>query len=236
MKMHYRTVLWFLRDRFWSPECQLCGDVALGPDICRGCFRDLPRALHSCRRCATALPGPGVCGVCLKRPPPFATALVPFAYVFPVDRILQRLKYQSRLEHARLFGELLGHYVRRRSGPVDAIVPVPLHTSRLRQRGFNQALELSRWVSRVTGIPVATDICRRVEDTPPLWPLPPSGRRRLLRHAFESDQRADGRRLAVLDDILTTGSTASAVATSLLKAGAGAVTVWAVARSVGAHR
>jgi ComF family protein len=153
--------------------------------------------------------------------------------MFPIDRILQRLKYQTRLEHARLLGELLGHYVRRKSGPVDAIVPVPLHMSRWRQRGFNQALELARWVSRVTGIPVATDICRRVEDTPPLWPLSPPGRRRLLRHAFRTDKRTDGLHLVVLDDILTTGSTASAIAASLLEAGAATVTVWAVARAVG---
>jgi ComF family protein len=229
-----RHPIWrFLQRRLWSPECQLCGDLALGPDICRGCFRDLPRAVYSCRCCAVALPAPGVCGSCLNRPPPFERALVPFVYTFPVDRILQRLKYQSRLEHARLLGELLGHYVRQRSGPVDAIVPVPLHMSRWRQRGFNQALELARWASRVTGIPVARGLCQRVENTPPLWPLPPSGRRRLLKSAFKSERRTDGSRLVVLDDILTTGSTASAIATSLLKAGAATVTVWAVARSSG---
>ena len=233
MKKFCCDALRFLKDRFWSPECQLCGGLAFGPDICRGCFRDLPRAVHSCRCCAAALPGPGVCGACLKRPPAFETALVPFVYTFPIDRILQRLKYQSRLEHSRLLGELLGHHVRRKSGPVDAIVPVPLHMSRWRQRGFNQALELARWVSRVTGTPVATDMCRRIRDTPPLWPLSPPGRRRLLRQAFETEQRIDGSHLVVLDDIMTTGSTASAIAASLLKAGAGTVTVWAVARSVG---
>lgn len=234
MNTHWRKVSRLLRERFWAPECQLCGGPGIGPDICRGCYKDLPRATSTCCCCAAALPHPGLCGACLVRPPPFHTALVPFVYVFPVDRLLQRLKYDGHLEHGRLLGELLGHYLRHRVGAVDAIVPVPLHRNRWRKRGFNQAAELARWVSRVTEIPVAATVCRRLTDTPPLWSQSPRDRRRLLGGAFESSDYSAGKRLAVIDDILTTGSTASAVAASLLKAGAATVTIWAVARSTGA--
>ncbi|MGI9265614.1 MAG: ComF family protein [Gammaproteobacteria bacterium] len=143
------------------------------------------------------------------------------------------MKYNSRLEHARLLGELLGHYVRQRTVKLDVLVPVPLHRNRWRKRGFNQAYELARWVARVTSTPVASTICRRIADTPPLWSQPSCDRRRLLGSAFESDGDIVGKRVAVIDDILTTGSTASAVATSLLAAGARTVTVWAVARTAG---
>lgn len=219
-------------DRLWPPDCQACGGVGLGPEICRGCFRDLPRATIACARCAAPLPATGHCGACLARPPGFQRAVVPFLYMFPIDRLLQRLKFHGRLEHARLLGELLGHHVRRRSNQVNLIVPVPLHRKRLMERGFNQAQELAHWVSRRSALTLRSDLCCRISDTPPLWPLSPRNRARELRDAFECRGDIAGARLAIVDDILTTGATASALARVLFDAGAKRVEIWAVARAV----
>jgi ComF family protein len=214
------------------PVCQLCGGPGLSPDICAGCLRDLPRPARVCPRCAAALPRAGLCGGCLRRPPDWDAAVAPFRYAFPVDRLIHRLKYDGRIEHGRLLGLLLARVVRRRPRP-DRIVPVPLHVARWRERGFNQATEIARPLGRVLGVPLDARLCRRARPTPPLWPLGPARRRRLLEGAFEVDSLARGERVAVVDDVLTSGATANALARALREAGAGAVEIWAVARAAG---
>ena len=224
-----------LRGWIWPPICQLCGGNGLGPDVCRGCVRDLPRHGAACLRCAVPLPVHGVCGDCITTPPIFDRAVAPFSYSFPIDRLIQRLKYDGRLEHGRLMGELLGHKLRNRTGQSEAIVPVPLHGRRWRQRGFNQAAEISRSVSRMTGLPVLSRICMRVQNTPPLWPLSVRDRRRVLKSAFEVTNPLPVQGVAILDDVLTTGSTANALAKALKSAGARHVEVWAIARASGSR-
>lgn len=203
----------------------------MGPDICSGCFRDLPRVEASCPRCARPVAGGRICGRCLWRPPPWRAAVAPLRYVFPVDRMLQELKYEGRLMRARLLGELLGHWVRGRNPVVELLLPVPLHPRRWRQRGFNQARELALAAGRVLGVRMADDICSRVADTPPLWDLTPVARRRVLRGAFKVDADVRGRRVTLIDDVLTTGATAATLSRALLSAGAASVDVWAIARA-----
>jgi ComF family protein len=216
------------------PACQLCGDPGVGPEICLGCYRDLPRARYPCPTCARPCSVPGSCVECVSRPPVFARATATFVYGFPVDRMIRRLKYRGRLPHARLLGELLGHAVRRFKTPPAAIVPVPLHRRRLRQRGFNQAREIAAAVARVTALPLRDRLCARRLDTPPLWSLDPSRRRSELTQAFECRDTPPPR-VAIVDDVLTTGATATSLATILRRAGALHVEVWAVARSPGTH-
>lgn len=216
------------------PVCQLCGDPGVGPEICLGCYRDLPRARYPCPTCARPCSVPGPCVECVSRPPVFARARATFVYGFPVDRMIRRLKYRGRLPHARLLGELLGHSVRRLKPPPAAIVPVPLHRRRLRQRGFNQAREIAAAVARVTALPLRDRLCARRLDTPPLWSLDPSRRRSELTQAFECRDTPPPR-VAIVDDVLTTGATATSLATILRRAGALHVEVWAVARSPGTH-
>lgn len=212
--------------------CQLCGGDGLSPDICGGCLRDLPRARTVCPRCAASLPTAAVCGECQRHPPAFDSALAAFRYAFPVDRLLQRLKYEGRLEHGRMLGLLLGRVARRRSLP-DALIPVPLHVTRWRERGFNQALEIARAVARMTGVRLDQRSCTRSRPTPPLWSLEPSSRRRLLTGVFTVTGEVTGLHLALVDDVLTSGATAGALATELKRAGALRVDVWTVARAQG---
>ncbi len=218
-------------DQMLGPAvCQLCGGRGLGPEICFGCYRDLPRAMRACPVCARPVPVAGICGPCVLRPPIFDRARVPFIYGFPVDRLIRRLKFDRVLSHARLLGELAGHALRGRTGRIEALVPVPPHPKRLRQRGFDQVVEIARHLRGVVRLPLRAGLCGRRRDTPPLWPLGPSERRRILKDVFECREEPPAR-VAVVDDILTTGATADAMATVLRAAGAQEVEIWAVARS-----
>ena len=212
------------------PVCQLCGARGIGPEICAGCYRDLPRAPRQCPVCARPVLVPGTCGGCLRRAPAFDRARVPFVYAFPVNRLIHRLKYGGVQCHARLLGEITGHALKRVDTRPELIIPVPLHRARLRERGFDQARVIAWYVSRVTGIGLGTGLCRRRTNTPPLWSLPPEERRRVLRQAFECRGRPPAR-VVLFDDILTTGSTAEALTRVLRAAGSRDVEVWAVARS-----
>jgi len=210
--------------------CQLCGKRGVGPEICLGCYRDLPRAFRACSVCGRPVPEQGTCARCVLRPPLYDRARVPFIYGFPIDRLVRRLKYDGVLSHARLLGELAGHAFRGNPGDMEALVPVPPHRKRLRQRGFDQVVEIGRHLARIVGLPLRTGTCVRRQDTPPLWSLGARERRRVLRDAFECPRRAPGR-VAVIDDVLTTGSTADAMARVLRAAGAREIEIWAVARS-----
>lgn len=223
--------IWTILDHLLGPPvCQLCGGRGVGPEICAGCYRDLPRAQWACPICARPVRQVGTCASCLQHPPAFARARVPFVYAFPVNRLLHRLKYQDVRCHARLLGELAGRTLRRVRRLPQAIVPVPLHRRRLRTRGFNQAEEIAAFVGRASGVPIRRTLCVRCRDTPPLWPLSATERRKLLAGAFDCAERPPAR-VAVFDDILTTGATADALARVLLRAGAQEVEVWAIARS-----
>jgi ComF family protein len=153
---------------------------------------------------------------------------VPLAWSFPVDALIGRFKYGGALHYGALLGRLLGECCRGRRP--DGIVPVPLHHVRLAERGFNQATELARQVSRRIGAPVLNDACRRTAATPPQAGLAAQERQRNLRGAFAASPGVAGLQLAIVDDVLTTGATVEAVTLELLRAGAAGVEVWAVAR------
>ncbi|MFU8821452.1 MAG: ComF family protein [Gammaproteobacteria bacterium] len=145
-----------------------------------------------------------------------------------MDALIGRFKYGGALHYGALLGRLLGECCSGRKP--DGIVPVPLHLARLAERGFNQATELARQVSRRIGVPMLDDVCRRTAATPPQAGLAAQERQRNLRGAFVASPGVAGRQLAIVDDVLTTGSTVEALTLELLRAGAARVEVWAVAR------
>lgn len=208
--------------------CELCGAPAGRPGLCAGCHVDLPWIGAACALCARPVSAAGQCGHCRQHPPVWSGAIVPLAWSFPVDALIGRFKYGGALHYGALLGRLLGERCRGRRP--DGIVPVPLHHARLAERGFNQATELARQVSRRVGVPVLHDACRRTAATPPQAGLAAHERHRNLRGAFAASPGVAGRQLAVVDDVLTTGSTVEALTLELLRAGAAGVEVWAVAR------
>ena len=142
------------------------------------------------------------------------------------------LKFRSKLNRARLLGECLADsLITAGVRQPDALVPVPLHPERLRQRGYNQALEIARVLSAAFPLPLETSRCQRIRNTRPQVGLGGEERRRNVRHAFAVRGRPP-RHLALLDDVITTGSTAAELAQALLQAGAERVDLWAVARAV----
>lgn len=227
-----------VRDLILPPICCLCGDPATASiNLCHGCRDDLPWNTRACRRCALPLPsGAGhgeCCAQCLRRPPPFDTAVAAWRYASPVDFLITGLKYRSRLDYARLLGELLGASLRakpRRSWP-DCLIPVPLHRERLRERGFNQALELARPLARHLGLALDQARCRRTRATPHQTDLPARERRSNVGGAFAATSSLAGAHVAIVDDVITTGHTVSELARTLRRAGASRVEIWACARA-----
>jgi len=206
--------------RFGLPAaCLLC---ALPADADRGL----------CRPCATGLtPAPSP----PERLPALAAlgvpAVAPFAYVGGTARLLARYKFHGDLAAGRVLADLAVPGLAALPRP-DALVPVPLHRSRLRQRGHDQALGLALDWGRALRIPVQAGLLQRVRATAPQTTLDGEARRRNLEAAFALRHGAHcPPHLALVDDVLTTGSTAAAAAAVLLAAGAGCVQVWAVAQA-----
>lgn len=227
-----------LMARLFPPTCLLCGAPgSAGLDLCLGCLTDLPANHHACFRCAQPLPDQapagGPCGRCLRRPPQFDHCFTPYQYRDPVAHLIRGLKYGQRLSHARLLAQLMvqGWEQAGESKP-DLLVPVPLHGSRLRERGFNQAVELARPLARVLGVPLDLTSCMRQRATEHQTGLDAAARRRNLRDAFRLYRPITAAHVALIDDVVTTGSTGGELARLLKRAGVARVDLWAVAKRI----
>jgi ComF family protein len=172
-----------------------------------------------------------VCGACLRHPPALAHTEAVYAYAFPLDALVKHCKYQGALELTELFAQCLADRVREHDN-ADVIVPMPLHPERLGERGFNQAAEIARRLAKHLHIPWLADACQRVRNTPPQAGLDLKARRRNLRGAFRCDADLSGRRVALVDDVMTSGASVNELARTVIKAGAASVTAWVVARTL----
>lgn len=200
--------------------------------MCAPCLSDLPwHSQPQCPQCATPTPGGQVCGACLKRPPAFARTIAALAYVFPLDRLIPRLKYHSQLAIAPALGECLSRAAASAPRP-DRLIPMPLHASRIRERGFNHATEIARDVAKRLGLPLDTATAQRIRDTPPQMGLKHDARRRNMRGAFTCSGNIQGQHIALIDDVMTTGTSLDELAATLKRAGAREVTCWVVARTL----
>lgn len=211
-------------------DCLLCGAAAGAALLCRDCLDSLPAlAVPRCPICALPAPGGERCGACLKSPPAFDATVALWRYGFPVDRLVQALKFEHRLALAGFFAAGL------QSGPHpsgDLLVPVPLSPARLKQRGFNQAAEIARPLARALGIAIGLDDCRRTLETAPQTSLPWKERRRNIKNAFECAIDLTGKSVIVVDDVMTTGATLDEFARTLKRHGAAHVSNWVVARAL----
>ena len=219
-------------------HCALCGlpcHRELG--LCTGCEADLERNRRCCRRGALPLPpgaGEALCGDCQRWAPPSDRVVAPWLYDEHLAHLIGRWKYAREQELTPLLARLW----RRHANPdsdIDAIVPVPLHWRRRWQRGFSQsallAAELRRQWTPLRRIPLANGLARRNRHTAPQSASGALQRGRNLRGAFTVTRPCDRLRVAIVDDVLTTGATASALAQALQGAGAAGVEVWCLART-----
>lgn len=211
-------------------DCLLCAAGSGDALLCQDCADMLP-ALPSprCPVCALPAPGGGACGACLKSPPAFDATFAVWRYAFPVDKLIQALKYQHRLALAGLFARAM---LRGPHPAGDLLIPLPLSAARLRERGFNQAAEIARPLAAALGIPLDVDSCVRTLETAPQTSLPWKERRRNVKNAFECRTDFTGKTVVVVDDVMTTGATLDEFARTLKRHGAAQVTNWTVARAL----
>lgn len=216
------------------PSCVVCGAALADGHFCHECRSELPWTGISCERCGQPLAvtlAPGAhCVDCQLHPPPFDKAFAPLLYTFPIDSALKALKFKQQLFYAPAFGELLLPPLEERFPDVDALLPVPLHPRRHALRGFNQAAELCRPLSKKCGLPLIRNV-GRTRFTKPQTGLNAAERRRNMKAAFEIGGVLRFHHPLVVDDVITTGETCRQLAATLLGAGAKKVSVLAVARA-----
>lgn len=212
-------------------QCTLCGTSSSNQLLCAGCEADLPHyRTPACPVCALPTPDGQVCGTCLQHPPAFDQTLAAFSYHFPIDRLLHALKYSGNLALVELLAKPLAQLASAHPRP-DWLIPMPLHSVRLKERGFNQSLEIAKPISRWLGIPLIADGSQRTRDTPTQAGLKLKERRRNVRGAFACDLDFSGKHVAVLDDVMTTGATLNEISQVLKSRGATKVSAWLVART-----
>jgi ComF family protein len=212
-------------------SCFLCRGASRDM-LCQACAHDLPQlAAPRCPRCALASPGGATCGRCLANAPRYDATLAALAYEFPADALIHALKFRSELALAPLLSRLLLKEIPP-STRVDIVVAVPLSAQRLKERGYNQALELARPIAAHLGAPLDFGLCERAHETPPQTGLPWAERARNVRGAFRCTRALAGACVAVVDDVMTTGATLSACAEAARAAGARRVVALTVARAL----
>jgi ComF family protein len=215
---------------FMGQDCLLCLAASGERVICRACEAALPSIGCACAGCAIALPQDGICGECLARPFAFDDAAACFEYRFPLDRLVQRFKYAGDLAVGRWLALQLADRVA--DARPDIVVATPLTPSRLKDRGFNQALEIAKVVARRVGSRCDIEGILKVRETSPQSGLARRERRANLRDTFRCRLDVTGMHVAVVDDVMTTGATADALAAALKRCGATRVSAWSVARTV----
>lgn len=222
----------------YPARCVLCDAPGQGEhNLCRGCEFELPFQTRACRLCALTLPESqtaALCPACQQKPALFNAAWSLLRYETPVDWLVTQLKFHARLSHAKLLAQLMADRMPALVGDSQpqALLPVPLHRSRWRERGFNQATEIARPLGRMLGLPTLGPQCaRRVVATAHQADLAAKARKANVRNAFRvaSDLNLD--HVAIVDDVVTTGATATALARALKKQGVKRVDLWCAARA-----
>lgn len=218
-------------------RCLLCGSTCRSEvDICSPCQGDLPWLEPGCRRCAQPLPDPesrDLCGRCLVDPPHFSSAIACWSYRPPVSRVIAAYKYHRTLSYGRSLSLLMADQLASAysyESPPDIVTDVPLHRWRYLRRGFNQSEAIARTLAAKLQLPYRP-LLTRARATPAQQSLNAEQRRRNLRGAFRCREPLNGECVALVDDVITTGSTANEISRSLIAAGAREVHVWCLAKT-----
>jgi len=217
--------------------CLHCNDVGHNDmDLCQRCFQRLPWVEFACSRCALPLPNAdsNICGACTNRDLYFDQALTAFQFDGFIRDAIYQFKFNQKLNQGKLLAQLLlQHIEEKQLDTPELIIPVPLHKKRMRQRGYNQALEFSRIVSKKLGSELDYDVVYRNRDTSVQMDLPAKQRHKNVKDAFsvkENPAVLKHKQVCIIDDVMTTGNTVNEVAKCLKKAGVENINVWCLAR------
>ena len=228
----------------FKPSCVLCASPeANSHALCSPCLNDLPwHPNTSCPQCGLASSGTGlnaiVCGSCLNSPPDFDVTKAVFLYAYPVDAMMLRYKYGNMLNLGDTFGEFLAEktVLENHFKNIDLIIPMPMHPQRLKERGFNQALEIAKVLCKNHKEKLDYKSVERQTLTPPQASLPLKERVKNIKGAFKVNadklNKFQGKSIAIVDDVMTTGASLNELAKTLKKSGASHVECWVVARTL----
>lgn len=222
---------------FFLPNlCLLCKTVTTKLLICEHCFQNLPWINPEvCLICANPLSGNNLhhqCGQCQQQPPAYDNTFAAFYYCFPIDRLILGLKFSNKLVYAKLLAHLFCLKYQNSINKPDFIIPIPLHPTRMKQRGFNQSHEIAKIIAKKLQIPVIANACERILDTQPQLALPAKLRTKNVRKAFQVKQPIPAQTIAIVDDVVTTGSTVQELAKLLKKQGVKRVDIWCCAKTL----
>lgn len=226
-------------------QCLLCACTLKNELLCAGCMCDLP-FLHDhnlCQQCGLSLTSSdSFCGHCLHKPPAFSRSHIPMAYEYPLTPLIHKFKYRRHLTSGKLLGQLFADYIQNCAQNnidwqmPDMIIPTPLHWTRRWQRGFNQAEILGNYVATELNLPLVTNIIQRKQCSSSQKELTRAERQKNLRKAFTISEKNRtkiiGKRIALIDDVVTTTATVRELSQLLMKAGAADVQIWALARTM----
>ena len=236
---NFRLITGILKQAIFKQRCLLCASSdANNQAICVACLADLPWSPQtSCPQCGLASNGM-VCGSCLNSQPDFDATNAVFLYAYPVDAMMLRYKYGNMLNLGDTFGEFLAEKIvlENHFKNIDLIIPMPMHPQRLKERGFNQALEIAKVLTKNCKQKLDYSRVEKQTLTPPQASLPLKERVKNIKGAFKvNDDLAGelkGKRIAIVDDVITTGASLNELAKTLKKAGASHVECWVVARTL----
>jgi ComF family protein len=225
-----RLALKQLQNSLLPRSCLLCGADSSNHLLCPDCTKDLPPLpKYRCPQCSEQTTHGERCGACLKDPPAFEHSYAIFCYEFPVDRIIHAYKYGHQLAVGNWAAEFIAQQVA--NNTYDLLIPMPLHPDRLCERGFNQAAEIARRISLNTGQQLTTETLTRSRATKPQAELPMKERSRNVRGAFECNTDLNGKRVLLIDDVMTTGATLREASRILKLHGASYIDVAVLARA-----
>lgn len=224
---------------FFPHTCILCAEHAnQARDICQACEQELPWSNHACSQCGITLPETAVnslCGSCQQQPQAFNRTFALCNYAEPIDRIITAAKFNQQLIYTKLLGQLLAEQVRNhwyaQQTLPELIIPVPLHPQRLRERGYNQALEIAKTTSKLLSLPISTNNCIRSKPTLPQTSLHIHERADNMKHAFTLKKLVSAKHIAIIDDVVTTGQTVSEISQLFRHAGVSQIDIWCCART-----
>ena len=218
-------------DLVFPYRCALCKEPS-NQGFCPNCQKLLPWIKSGCLICNRHMNSWGVCGICQNKKPCYAYSIVPFRYDSPISNIIQQLKYSEQLHYAFALGKMLSSQIMAsKSNLPEVIIPIPLHQKRIRTRGFNQASEIAKVVSKNTRIPLQQKYLIRSRNTDSQTGLSEKMRNKNMKHAFIVKSTKYNEHVALLDDVITSGATVNSAASALLKSGIAKVSVWAIAKT-----